>query len=248
MDQDRSLQIRTIKTVFSGLNNDEQSILIEDLMKIAKIDSVINVNHPTIFAGIEVPAPIETPEEKELRVHKKNFTKWMMPFFCKFLKIVDDDYLNQCFEIYLLLEKRSVGGRYIGTEEARHCHIYACSDNYEGDHREEHFMSSEDKKSMFRGNMIDEDIFTDVDPELLEVIRICSNRYIARITFTELTVVLANDPEKAKLILHILGYLAAEYEQIFLQTFSEIRSVEAIGDSEENIKYIREIIPQLIIE
>lgn len=243
----KGLQIATIKTVFSSLNNDEQAILIEDLMKMAKIDSMINVNDPTIFAGIEIPAPIETTEEKELRLYRKNFTKWLMPFFCKFLKIIDSEYLQQCFEIYLLLEEKSLSSQRIGLEESRDCFLTACL-AYNGSRY--NFHSDEEKRKMFRGsdNQIVDQIFGEVDPELMNIFRILSEDYTVSTTFTDLIVLLHNDCKRAKLLLYILGYLpeqASEEKESFLLMFPEIESIKEMASSSESIQRLQKAFPDI---
>lgn len=242
MDQDRTLQITGIKTVFSQLTKKQKYVLIEDLMKLAEVDSIINVNHSPGSPKLETNL---SPEERELRQYRENFTGWMMPFFCKSLKILDDHFLQQCFETYLLLEEKSLGGRHISISSEGDCYLYASLKGYEEQYEKDKFKSVERKTHMFKGTGGRQCMFEDVDPGKIQIFRIISDKYAIRIKFTRLLKALSNDPDQAKIILHILGYLGDECKDLFLQYFPQILSVENIGLTDENVNLVIERIPRL---
>jgi len=226
------LQIDTIKRVFSALEEDEKVVLIRDLMKEAKIDSVIHNNRPTCFSGLYLPAP---------PTYRDNFIKFISPFLCSFLIVVEDQYIDQCFEIYKILQERSVGSQYESQCEMGDQFLYTEIENLNNINwlsidQTEFFKNEASKNQIFT-----ERIFNNADIELVQIICFRFDNIQINIKLTDLFVLLSNNYDHAYIVLMLFGYLSNKeekqkekeetynkYENMLLKLFPEHSTIEEI--------------------
>jgi hypothetical protein len=205
MDNDNdTLEIRSLKRIFMGLRDEQQLILVQDLMEMAGLDSICRINSIVTVAGVDMTAPDhETPEAKDLRLYKDSFETFIMPFVSSFLRVIRRSYLDDCFKIYQLLAERSVGGRYSSQCGTGDKVLYAITQS-----PNENFKSIEEQDVCFkRGILMSGGGGDAVELELLELSAEFPNDSRIDIHFVDLLVILHNNPEKAYMVLLLLGYL-----------------------------------------
>jgi hypothetical protein len=105
-----NLQESTIKSIFSDFDHDDQVNLICELMKIARVDSVIQQDRIIKVAGAEVgAAKDETEEAKRYRHYRQEFDGWLYDFLPRFIIVVEKDYLDRCFKFFELVLSKAIG-------------------------------------------------------------------------------------------------------------------------------------------
>lgn len=210
-----SLQTIAIKTVFNGLDNDQQIDLIRDLMDSAKIDSIVHNNRPVSISGIYMNVEPD---------YRSNFIQYISPFLCSFLIVIEQKYIDQCFEIYKILEECSIGSRLYSNIIDGDRYLYAKDVNKEGG---ELFISAEEKHNIFTyGN------FNQTDIELLELLCFIYDGVWISTDLTDLFVLLSNDENHAYIVLMLFGYLKDDidikYRTMLLEMFPDCKTVEEI--------------------
>lgn len=204
-----SLQIKAIKTTFSGLNNDEKISLIRDLMKEARIHSIIYNDRPVNIAGHILNPPVNQ--------HKHNFKIWLQPFLSSSLIVVTEEYIDKCFEIYEILHRYSAAGECCGS----------CCDNNDW------FLSSQ-SDSIFRDlnereKVFTVDIFAEAKTGLVQIFRTYGD-IGCNINLEVLFVLAYNNIDHAYIVLMIFGYLKSSdffvYEELFYTLFPKVNSLD----------------------
>lgn len=199
MDTGIDLKTDSIKMVFKGLTPDQQSVLIQDLMEIARIESIVRINRVTTIAGVDMTAPEnETSEAKELRLFRENFQSLITPFLCTFLKIVDKEYMDLCFAVYQLIFDKSVGGVDSDFTDG-YLHLCAITQSVTTN-----FEDLDDKELWLKNNIFD---VTEVQLEYITMIADFPDKSRMDISFIDLLVILRNSPERGYMVLMMLGYL-----------------------------------------
>ena len=196
--------MRLIKQVFGNLDGDQQIVLVQELMEVAKIDSIIGVKRRIMIAGTDITAPKnETPEEKRLRTYKQNFEDFVRPFLSTVFRVVRQDYLDICFAIYEILARNSVGGRYYGQEEDGDKHLYAVDRDHKEDFKNEREQEICFEETMFSGL---------IDIKRIRLFAVFPppegpDDVVLSISFADLLMIAFNDASKAYVVLYILGFL-----------------------------------------
>lgn len=202
-----TLEILSLKRIFKGLSAEQQEILVQDLMEMAGIDSVCRLHSVVTIEVVDMTAPDnETPEAKELRLYRNRFELFIMPFLTSFLRIIHKSYMDECFEIYQILANKSIGGRWHSQVDTGDKFVWALTCHQRNwDH--ENFLNEDQKRTTFEIEILDP---SKVD---LNFFRITADfpdfpfTYRISIDFTNLLVLLKNSPERAYMVLFMLGYL-----------------------------------------
>jgi len=178
-----NLQIEAVKSIFSGLDEYKQYDLLTDLMRISKIDSIVRIDSITKLNGV----PLGNHNEEKL--WREKFEEFIMPFLVKFLRIIDKEYMNNCFEVFKILAKKSIGSKYYSQDTTGDKNLYAYCKREYPDY--DLFYNDIEKQMCFMN-----DIFINADIELIDI-----GFYIDEISlyinFTDFLVLLCNDVEKA---------------------------------------------------
>ena len=225
-----NLQISGIKTVFSGLSNEEQTSLLCDLMKISKIDSLIGVNRRTITCNeIEInPPKNETEDERKYRQYEERFYDFVMPFLSKTLLIISEEEMKSSFALWERLKKKSVGvdrdsQAIIGDKFL--CAITQGNDLY---------ANNQQKRSDFEFGILSSDI---IKLELILITADFDSEYKIFIYFTDLLMLCLNQDDMFIIMLLLLGYLEEDEKEEAISKFSS-RFPEAT--SHQDFPYIEE--------
>jgi hypothetical protein len=107
MLQPEQLQESAIKAIFATFDEDKQSKLIGDFMRIAKIDSVVRNPRSSQFERAEVAA--ETAEIKEHRLYRDRFDVWLHKILLNYRSVVHISYLDKCFKLFDFVRDKAKG-------------------------------------------------------------------------------------------------------------------------------------------
>lgn len=202
-----SLQIKAIKTTFSGLNNDEKISLIRDLMKEAKIHSIIYNDRPVNIEGHILNPPVDQ--------HKHNFKIWLQPFLSSFLIVVTEEYIDKCFEIYEILHRYSAGDAHGSRDDIGDWFLTA--------------QQGDDSIRKQREKVFTVDIFARAKTGLVQIFRTYGD-IGCNIALEDLFVLAYNNIDNAYIVLMIFGYLRSSdffvYEHLFYTLFPKVNSLD----------------------
>lgn len=202
----------TIKNLFAEFDETEQLKLLRELMRVARIDSIIQNKKLLQDADnheLGIPQN-ETPDQKEEREYRRRFINGIYLFLPSFLTVIKDDYIDACFELYKLIVKGSKGIDCIsstGNEEGDDISgIYAYDITDTGDDfMDEYTQRVQCTKAMIVGDMQNRVIFSKAgNPK----------SYLFMISFKDLFVNLYNKGHDVYIILFLLGFF--EHNDIML--------------------------------
>lgn len=108
-----ALQEKSIKAIFNSFDYGRQVTLIEDLMRLAKVDSIIRIDQPSYVCGTEVNTPKnETETAKKNRLYRQSFDAWLYPALIKWSIVVKKSFVDECFELFQFIRVKAKGSAY----------------------------------------------------------------------------------------------------------------------------------------
>jgi hypothetical protein len=220
---DTPIDTASIKRAFNTFTYDEKVALIRDLMVEAEIDSIVHNNRTTIDVS-------ERYSASHLN-YRDNFVTYVTPFLCRFLNVIEEKYIDQCFEVYKILQARSIGSKYESgsqndrADQSLYAQLLDGPDNI--------FIKTVFKNEAEKNRIFTSRIFNNTDINRIELIcfTYCD---IARINMllTDLFVLLHNNYDHAYIVLMLFGFLDEEatdkYTTMLLSLFPTNTSVKDI--------------------
>jgi hypothetical protein len=221
-----SLKVASLKNIFETLDTETQTKLICDLMKTAKIDSIIGVDRST-----------DDDYKFADGINKQLFFKYIMPFLTDKFTIVECQFIEKCYKLYQRLEKLTIGCNENACE-AGDLYLYAISDN-----TYDNFKYSLDKELMFR-----KIIFDDIHLKFFHL-AVSYENYEMCIKFQDLMVLMHDNEKMFQIILLIFGYLKDDEKddamKYFYEIFPDAKSFTNFNDS--TLANLKLCCPELVI-
>lgn len=233
-----SLKVLGIKNAFEHLTYLEQVLLLKDLMKTTKLNSIIYPERPMF----------EDPSDPDYR---DSFILYCMAFWSVHIIVITEEYVDNCFDIWKLLEKESVGDVcgytcdpgdwFLSSEDL--CCTDGCNTVIESD---------DERKRIFT-----ETIFSETHIELVQLVHrfpLTSTAENGKITYaqfnlklTDLFRLVHSNPEHAHIALTLLGYFKTDHIRrekclvMFMKMFPEFHTLEEIIRDEKNNEKLFEL-------
>lgn len=185
------LKIDAIKTVFAGLEHEDQVSLILDLMGFAKIDSITRNDRPVHINMVEINSPKgETSEGRDKRLYRNEFDAWLYDTCLRDLIVVEKSYLDECFALYTMIFETTYCGM---MKEGQKLTVWS------NDQRLDLSKDKSQIKAVFRYGMFEK------EADDVEMITYAFGRQL-HISLNSLFFNLDNHGKDVRIIMYIFGY------------------------------------------
>jgi hypothetical protein len=218
MEGYRNLKIDAVRTVFGGLEHEDQVSLIRDFMDLAKVDSIIRNNRPVFLNATEInPPENETPDAKAERLYRDAFDAWLYKTCLESLIVVEKPYLDECFELYTMIEQGTHPGM---MKEGSKLTVF------KGDHPHQTRVDLLKDKNRGRGIfMYDMFEFLAEDVEMVT----CAFGHQLFMPLSSLFFNLYNHGKNIMIIMYIFKYNeSVENHDLYVKTFGSMSDKEAL--------------------
>lgn len=213
-----SLQIRAIKTAFGSLTDVEQRNLMHDLLELGRFEYV------------------RTQSMASFNDYRHDFVNFFLSYWIKTYVVVSAEFVDQCFEIWNLLEQESIGDE-IGTRCEVGDWFLSTVDLDPTDGQTYKFESEVSRHSVFREEIFKKALVHEV--QLVTHLQFGERIFQANLRLIDLFDLVFVNPEDAYATLALFDYFKSDkvkhdrYMLRFMEAFPERKTLEEILDKEK---------------